>query len=192
MSFCHPGWFDCWDLSACSKTPALGGPARACPRCPGAPAGSICARCHGNQHPPADRASGMVSLLFYLGLAFAFVFCAPSLPSPGAQPSGQGQCLGQKQRWWAPGSLDAALRVLAEPRWDEPAPLCGQVLSGVGPCPTAGWAICLLSSWGKAKRNSRPESQGTLARSEGVCGSESDPTQPLSCYSLGEDGFGPC
>ena len=91
--FCHPGWFDCWDLSACSKTP-LGGPARACPRQQGAPASSLCARCHGNQHPPADRASGMVSLLFYLGRVFAFVFCAPSPPSPGAQPSGQGHVFG--------------------------------------------------------------------------------------------------
>ena len=73
-----------------------------------------------------------------------------------------------------------------------PAPLCGHVFSGVEPCPTAGQAIGLLSSWGKAKRNPRPGSQGTLACSNGVCESESDPTQPLSCHSLGKDGFGPC
>lgn len=117
----------------------------------------------------------------------------PALPLLGLSPVVKAMCLGQKQRRWAPGPLEAALRVPAEPRWDEPsAPLCGHVLSEVGPCPTAGRAIRLLSSWGKAKRNPRPGSQGTLARSEGVCGSESDPTQPLSCYSLGKDGFGPC
>lgn len=43
----------------------------------------------------------------------------PALPLLGLSPVVKAMCLGQKQRRWAPGPLDAALRVPAEPRWDE-------------------------------------------------------------------------
>lgn len=45
----------------------------------------------------------------------------PALPLLGLSPVVEAMCLGQKKRWWAPGPLDAAPSVPAEPHWDEPA-----------------------------------------------------------------------
>lgn len=111
----------CWEPSAgCPATPA-----RASPPQPGAPPAPSAPCCHGNQHPPADRAAGMVPFLFLLFRAhFCFHFLGSQPPLP-TQSSGQGHLFGMKWRLRTPRALRCHhVPVASPPGVSQQAPPC--------------------------------------------------------------------
>lgn len=159
----HARWFECWNPAASSKIPVPGAsvgcpatPARASPPQPGAPPAPSAPRCHGNQHPPADRPAGMEPFLFLLFRAhFCFHFLGAQPPLSWLSLAVKATCLGWREAT-DPQSPQMPPRSCSLPTRGQPASsaLCPQFEQGTGP----------LSSWEKKIR----VSQGSAACPGGV------------------------